>query len=78
MRGFAIRQAELCCILFADGASVDLFDGEITNNYIGACVHIEGYDLNRLFNGVLYRDNRINVETAGLPPAPDPPPFPIP
>jgi hypothetical protein len=75
MRIFALREAWLCGIGLYGASSVDLFDGEIADNNIGACVLIDGYDPNRLGpgQGVIYRNNGTNYYTGELSP-PDPPP----
>jgi hypothetical protein len=61
--GFELSGAPLCGVYLADGSSVDLIDGEIAGNDIGACVRVSDYDVARLTQRVRYRDNRVNVET---------------
>jgi len=74
---FSVRGAAFCGIHLGPGASVDLHNGEITGNDIGACVHEPDYDLSRLTDGVLYDGNRnIPIETRTIP-IPDPPRFPV-
>ena len=48
-----------------DGA-IDLTDGVVSDNPIGANVQVAGFDLERLRDRVEYRDNGINLETAEL------------
>ncbi len=62
LRGFRIDQAALCGVQVALGAALDLSEGEISNTAIGACVHIEDYDVTRLTTGVRFRNNGTNVE----------------
>ena len=62
---FELRRAARCGV-FIDASSVDLADGEIAENDIGACVRVPDYDVTRLTQNVRYRDNRVNVETVGF------------
>ena len=51
----------------ADRAQIDLQDGDVRANAIGACVQVDGYDISRLTAGVAYQDNDRNVESTFLP-----------
>ncbi len=69
---FTIRDAATCGVLldlFEGGRapSVDLVDGTIERTAIGACVQVEGYDLDRLTSGVRYQDNGTNLDSVRLP-----------
>jgi len=54
-------------ILCEAGGVVDLRDGEISNNAIGVNIQVEGFDVSRLTDGVVYRDNGIDLDTSELP-----------
>jgi hypothetical protein len=65
--------APLCGVQVAEGGSLDVESGEIRGSAIGACVQVEGYDVARVVDGVAYRDNDVNLDTAGTfvpPPGP--------
>lgn len=70
VHGFRVTGSALAGVAVADG-SLDLSDGEVTGNPIGANVQDEGYDLGRLQSNVLYTDNDRNLDSAVLP-VPDP------
>ena len=65
-RGLEVIGAPLCGVQVAEGGSLDLESGTIRESSIGACVQIEGYDLARVVEGVEYRDNERNVESASV------------
>ncbi|NIS34126.1 MAG: hypothetical protein GWO04_31085 [Actinobacteria bacterium] len=46
---------------------MDLFEGEVAGNEVGANVQVPGYDLERLRNEVQYRDNTVNLDATSLP-----------
>jgi hypothetical protein len=73
MTSLLIEQSSLCGIQIAGGGTVDLADGEVSGNSIGACVQVDGYDLDRLTDGVLYRANGTNIDLGELP-VPEPAP----
>jgi hypothetical protein len=67
---FVVADARTCgAALWASVAPVDmvLHDGEITGSDIGACVQVDAYDLSRLMDGVVYRDNVTNLDSITLP-----------
>ncbi|RLB52075.1 MAG: hypothetical protein DRJ42_15665, partial [Deltaproteobacteria bacterium] len=70
---FELRDAAVCGIVLAPLAgteevtAVDLETGVVSNSPIGACVQIDGYDLDRLTGGVHYRDNGSNLDSTMLP-----------
>ncbi len=57
----------LCGVHVARDGQLDLRDGEVSGNVVGANVQIEGYDLDRLRDGVIYRDNVRELDSASLP-----------
>lgn len=68
-----IDGAPLCGVQVAERGSLDVESGEIRGSAIGACVQIAGYDVARVVDGVAYRDNDVNVDSAGAfvpPPGP--------
>jgi hypothetical protein len=71
---FALRENELGGIQLADNAQLDLYDGEVSGNAIGVNLQISGYDLQRLANRVLYRNNGLNLDAADVA-IPDASPF---
>ena len=51
---------------------LDLHDGLIADNTIGACVNAEDFDLDRLMDNVVYRDNERRLDPNFDMPVPDP------
>ena len=76
--GFTIRGSALCGLLITRGAGVELRNGLITQNVVGACLPDADYDIDGLTATVRYVDNGINLEARTLPvpsalsPLPDP------
>ena len=64
---FVVSRSEVCGVLIARGGSLDLLHGEVRESLIGACIQVDGYDINRLSEHVAYRDNGTNLETTDLP-----------
>lgn len=64
---FRIERATTCGVQIAEGGAVDLRDGTVRDNPIGACVQIDGYDVARITTGVAYEGNGVNVQTVDLP-----------
>ena len=64
---FEIRDSDLCGIQIVHRANVDLHHGVIAEHPVGACVQIDGYDLSRLMDGVIYRDNETSLAVTMLP-----------
>ncbi len=59
------------CGVSVAGGEVDLHDGEVSGNPIGANVSTEAFDLTRIQDRVVYRDNDRNLDSSALPaPAP--------
>lgn len=63
---FVIEGSPLCGVQLAGGAMVDLRDGAVRVNAIGACVQEPGYDVRRLSAGVIYADNGVDIDTVDL------------
>ncbi len=69
---FEVRRSDLCGLQLAEGATVDLREGLVTGAEIGACVQVDGYDLDRLSENVDYVDNGASLQVTSLPiPAPN-------
>jgi len=64
---FAIRDSALCGLQVALDGALDLSDGEVVGNAIGACVQVADYDLARLSDRVSYRDNGSAIQATELP-----------
>jgi hypothetical protein len=64
---FRLAESELCGVQLAAGGVADLHEGEVAGNPIGANVQTPGFDLARLQDRVLFVDNEINLDAAGLP-----------
>jgi hypothetical protein len=73
---FEVRDVDTCGVFVVSEpvtgtTSMDLSMGVVAHSTIGACVQIEGYDLARLMDQVIYRDNDSNLDSTMLPvPAP--------
>jgi hypothetical protein len=65
---FVVKSAATCGV-FVQGevGELDLRAGVVTGAAIGACVQRDGYDLSRLTDEVVYRDNTQNLESTSLP-----------
>ena len=63
---FSVVDAALVGVQVAHDGEIDLLDGEVARCPIGANVQVDGYDLERLRNGVRYRDNGVNLDTAEI------------
>jgi hypothetical protein len=71
LRRFVLRGATICGVHLARFGEADLFEGLVAGNAIGACIQVDGYDLERLTSDVRYEDNGASLEATMLPvPAP--------
>ncbi len=68
---FRIAESFLAGIQLASGGELDLSEGTVESNPVGANVQVPGYDLGRLMSRVVYRDNGVNLDAEELP-LPDP------
>lgn len=64
---FRISDNALCGVQLATGAVLDLSDGEVARNAIGANVQSKGFDIERLRDGVLFVDNDVTLDATVLP-----------
>jgi len=70
---FRVQDLETCGLfLSGDGllsrsASIDAASGTVQRAPIGACVQVDGYDLERISTDVVYRDNGVNLDSTTLP-----------
>ncbi len=62
---FAISNADLCGVHVA--SDVNLRVGTVTSSAIGACVQVDGFDVQRLEEDVVYLDNAQNLDATELP-----------
>jgi hypothetical protein len=67
VRRFRISRSALCGVQIAVRATLDLHDGEIAHNPIGANIQTEGFDSARLADGVRFVDNEADLDSSGLP-----------
>ena len=56
----------LCGVMVVEG-DLDLADGEVSKNPIGASVQDEGFDFGRLSDGVIYLENESNLDARAVP-----------
>jgi len=64
--GFEVRRSALAGIQLARGGTIDLHQGVVAENPVGANVQTEGFDVSRLQDAVVYRDNGRNLDSAML------------
>ena len=64
---FRITRNAFAGLQLARGGVIDLTSGEVTENAIGANVQTEGYDLARITDRVIYRDNGRDLDSTLLP-----------
>jgi hypothetical protein len=64
---FDIGGCALCGIYLMRNGEMDVRVGQIEHNAIGACVQVDGYDLNRLSDRVVYHDNDTSLSATMLP-----------
>ena len=71
---FSITRHALVGVQLATDAVLDLRDGEVAENPIGANVQVLDYPVDRLIDRVSYRNNGVNLqgERLELPPATPP------
>ena len=77
MSSFIVTQNALCGLQLAHcavegataplGGTMDLHNGEVSYNSIGANVQTEEFDVNRLMDNVIYIGNEVNLDTSQLP-----------
>jgi len=67
LTSFRIAGAQVCGLQIGPGATIDLHDGEVRGNPIGANVQDPDFDLTRIQEGVRYLGNGVNLDTSTLP-----------
>jgi hypothetical protein len=73
MRRFSVLRSAMCGVQLGGAeeeylaGAVDLHDGEVADNPIGANVQDPGFDLDRLSDNVIYRNNLRNADMSQLP-----------
>ncbi|MBI2898511.1 MAG: hypothetical protein HYY06_33475 [Deltaproteobacteria bacterium] len=63
VRRFRSSENALVGVLVASGSELDLHEGIVSGNRIGANVQVDGYDFGRLQDSVIYVDNGVNRDT---------------
>jgi len=64
---FTVLRSALAGVQIARGGQMDLADGLIAENPVGANVQVSGYDHARLSTRVVYRDNDVDLDATALP-----------
>jgi len=64
---FVVQDCSLCGVMVSDEGDLDLRNGRVSGNDLGACLQVDGYDTDRVSDGVIYRDNNSNLEATSLP-----------
>jgi hypothetical protein len=64
---FRISGGALCGVQIAQGGVLDLHDGEVSHNLVGANVQTAGFDVTRLEDDVAYVDNERTLDATVLP-----------
>ncbi|MBI2893327.1 MAG: hypothetical protein HYY06_07220 [Deltaproteobacteria bacterium] len=72
VRRFRSADNALVGVLVASGSALDLHEGIVSYNRIGANVQVDGYDLARLQDEVFYADNGVNTDSTRFK-VPEPP-----
>ncbi len=67
VRRFLIEDNVLAGVQVANDGSLDLSEGIVRGSPIGASVDVDGYDFDRLSDGVRYEDNGTNLDSSSLP-----------
>ena len=64
---FSVRRSALAGVQVGRNGEMDLSEGEVTDNTVGANVQVPGFDVTRLTEGVVYRENGVNLDATELP-----------
>lgn len=64
---FVVTRSALVGLQIGPGAQMDATRGEVTSNPIGANVQSPGFDVARLSQDVVFRDNGVNLDSQMLP-----------
>jgi hypothetical protein len=67
MSQFLLSENELIGIHLAAGGVLDATDGKVAKSRIGVAVSTEGFDVQRITEGVAYVDNETNLDSRKLP-----------
>lgn len=71
---FRLVRSALMGVQLANGGTMDLHEGEVAESQIGANVQTAGFDVSRLQDQVVFRDNQVNLDATTLPvPSPSTP-----
>ncbi len=66
LQRFRIADHALCGVQLSQGGQVDLDDGVVEHNPVGANVQTDAFDVARLTRRVVYRDNGMNLDSTEL------------
>ncbi len=64
---FSVSDVALAAVQVIEGGGIDLRDGTIRDNPVGINIQVDGYDLARLMDRVVFENNGLNLDTAELP-----------
>ncbi len=64
---FGLVRSVQCGLQLAEGGVADLSEGEVAESAIGASVLTEGFDLGRISDRVVYRDNARKLDALSMP-----------
>jgi len=64
---YHVSRSALCGVQLAREASIDLHAGTIEGAAVGVCLQVAPYDLARLQDDVVLRDNGVNLQSTELP-----------
>lgn len=65
--GFTISESALCGVQVALGGTMDLHDGIVDGNLIGANVQTDGFDWDQLLDGVTFSNNERDFDSNFMP-----------
>ncbi len=64
---FLVTRSDMCGVEVAHDAGLDLSNGEVSHNVIGANVQVPGFNVQRISDGVYYKYNDSNLGSEMLP-----------
>ena len=70
LQRFSVVRSALCGVQVARDGGLDLRDGEVAYNPVGANVQVDDYDISRLTESVAWRDNQRDLDSSTTIPLP--------
>ena len=67
LRRFVVTDNALCGLQLARGGTADLHEGEVSHQPVGVNLTTEGFDVTRLMDRVVFRDNGVDLDSSVLP-----------